>query len=180
MLVITVPFSESYNEKTREFVVSESITLELEHSLFSLSKWESHFEKPFFGGTDKTSEETLWYLQAMCLTPGVPAKVFDLFTKANIDSVEAYVTAKMTATWFSDRNNKPPSREIITAELIYYWMISMNIPFECQHWHLERLLTLIRVCIRKNAPQQKMGRRELADHNRALNAERKAKLGTRG
>lgn len=168
-----------FNEATNEIVAMKSFTLELEHSLVSLSKWESFFEKPFLSSEDKTNEETMWYVEAMTLTSNVPPEVFAKLTDANLNEINAYVSAKMTATTFYGED-RSKSNETITAELIYYWMVSLSIPFECQHWHLNRLITLIQVCGMKNAPEKKLSPAEVAQRNRALNEQRRKQLGTTG
>jgi hypothetical protein len=178
MLKIGVVTGDLYDELTETFIV-ESVDVVLEHSLVSLSKWESYFEKPFIGEEDKTKEEMLWYIHAMVLSPDVSLEVFDNLSKKNYDEINKYINAKMTATWFSEAHREK-SREIITAELIYYWMISFGIPFECQHWHINRLLTLIRVCSEMNAPKKKLSPQEVAARNRALNEQRRKKYNTRG
>jgi hypothetical protein len=179
MLKLIVPMSEAYDEATEQFVVGEAFVLELEHSLASLSKWESKYEKPFLGGGDKTGDEIVDYIRIMVLTPDVPESVYGRFSEGNLKEVNDYINAKMTATWFNEQNTRP-SREIITAEVIYYWMFSMQIPLECEHWHLNKLITLIRVFNEKNKPQKKMSARDVARRNRDLNAQRKAAMGTRG
>lgn len=179
MLTIRVVLQESYNDSTNEFT-SDDVVLELEHSLVSLSKWESQFEVPFLSTKDKTTEQILWYIRAMTLTPNIPPEVFQHISQDNIDNINEYITANMTATRFSARPEQKFSREIITAELIYYWMTAHNIWIECQHWHVNRLLALIKVCNLKNAPPKKMSKQEAASQQRTLNAQRKAQLGTRG
>lgn len=177
MLHITVVLEESINEETNEFIVDRSFELQLEHSLVSLSKWESHFEKPFLSKNDKTPEEMLWYVSAMILTPNVPPEVFAKVHN-NFDEITAYVESKQTALHFPDK--KAANNQSITAEQIYYWMIAYQVPFECQNWHLNRLLALIRVCNEKNTPSKPMSKAELAQRNRELNERRKAELNTRG
>lgn len=180
MLVVEVPVKEVFNEETSEFEVVETFTLEMEHSLASLSKWESFFEKPFLTNAEKTDEEVLFYIKAMTLTPDVPPEIFLRLSKSNVEAINNHISAKMTATWFSDNNNRTNSRETITAEILYHMMIALNIPFECQYWHLNRLLTLIKVCNLKNAPQKKIPKSEMLSRQRALNAQRRAKLGSSG
>ena len=180
MLVIKVPGIELFDEVLQVFVNAEEFVLELEHSLVSLSKWESKFEKPFLGSEEKTDEEVFAYIEAMILTEEYPSDVLTRLTKENIQQINEYIESKMTATWFNDKQKPKKSNEVITAELIYYWMITFNIPIEFQHWHLNRLFTLIKIFSVKNAPKEKLSKRDLLARNRELNERRKAELGTAG
>lgn len=179
MLKVQVPTSENYDEERNEFVTNY-VELEFEHSLVTLSKWESVTEKPFLSNEEKTPEETLDYLIIMCKTPNVPRDFFLNLSDDNLKQINEYINGKHSATWFRELTNQPRSREIITAEIIYHWMIALQIPLECEQWHLARLFTLIKVVNQKNQKPQKMSRREALAERHRLNQERRQKLGTRG
>jgi len=182
MLRLTVVTEEGFDDESQRFVPAATFDLELEHSLVSLSKWESRFEKPFLTSKDKSPEELLAYLEMMCLTTEIPPEVFPKFSRDNLDELNKYINSRQTATWFNDKDQRP-SRDVITSELIYYWMVAFNIPFECQFWHLNRLLTLIKVCNIKNTPPQKgrrMNRAEAMSRQNSLNAQRRAAAKSRG
>lgn len=181
MLHVTIPASEFFDDKTGMFYNTKETNLQLEHSLVSLSKWESKWHKPFFSRDQRTNEEMLDYIRCMTLTQNVNPDVYLNIPSNVLEQIHQYIEDPMTATWFNKRQeNQSPNREQVTAELIYYWMITLNIPFECQKWHLNRLLTLIQVCDIKNTPPKKRGKKEMYDSRTALNNARRAKYGTRG
>lgn len=181
MLTIVVPPSEFFDEVNEKFIYTEGATLQLMHSLVSLSKWEAKWEKPFLTNTSRTDEETIDYVRCMCLTPDVPPEVFHQLSRENNEQIATYIQAKMTATWFNERPGQgPPNREIITAEIIYYWMNTLSIEKAYEDWHLNRLLTLIRVINEKNKPKKKMPKADAAQQRHALNEARKQQLGSNG
>ena len=180
MLQITIPGIELWDESREIFTQTKEQTLQLEHSLVSLSKWESKWGKAFLSKQEKTYEETIDYIKCMTITQNVDPNVYNHLPKSIIDKITEYIEAPMTATYFSKEQSSGNSREQVTSELIYYWMIALNIPFECQKWHLNRLLTLIRVCNIKNQPPKKMSKRAIMSRNAALNAARRKQLNTRG
>ena len=180
MLRITIPFFELWDEQKQELISVNEQTLQLEHSLVSISKWEAKWGKPFLTKQEKTLEETIDYVKCMTLTQNVKPEVYYGLTAANMDEINRYIEHPMTATRFFEEKNGRAGREQITAEIIYYWMVVLNIPFECQKWHLNRLLTLIRVCDIKSQPPKKQSRREIMKRNAALNAARRKRLNTKG
>lgn len=179
MLEITVPGIELYNEETNEFIYHDDETIQFEHSLVSISKWEANWCKPFLSTRDKTPEEVLDYVKCMTITEGVTNDIYSRLTQDNFSMINDYIGKPMTATTFPPEQSKG-GREIITSEIIYYWMVSFNIPFECQYWHLNRLLTLVRVCNVKNNPPKKMSQKEVLSRNKALNEARRKQFNTRG
>ena len=179
MLRITIPATETWDESKQEFNRTKERTLQLEHSLVSLSKWESKWCKPFLSQKDKTYEETIDYIRCMTITPNVDPDIYYCLTTENLEQINDYINAPMTAMSFSE-TNVSTNREIVTSEVIYYWMIALNIPFECKKWHINQLLTLIRVCEIKNAPPKKRSRQEILSQNAALNAARRAELNSKG
>lgn len=180
MLTIKVVMSENYDEETEKFV-QETFELNLEHSLVSLSKWESRFEKRFLDDDEKTTDEVVAYIKDMIVTPDFPPEVFSCLTQEHIEQIQKYIDSKQSATTFRE-DNKPnsPNRQRISSELVYYWMTSYEIPWEAQYWHLNRLFTLIRVFNEHNKKEEPRSRTSIAADRRRLNAQRKAKMGTRG
>lgn len=181
MLEITIPAIELWDERSNAFNSIKEQTLCLEHSLVSLSKWESKWNKIFLSKERKTTEETIDYIRCMTITKNVDPMVYKCLTPDNYKAINEYIEAPMTATKiFTREQNMHASRELVSSELIYYWMITFNIPFECQKWHLNRLITLIKVCMVKNTPSKKMSKREIMEQNAKLNAARRKKYNTRG
>lgn len=182
MLKLVIEGEEFYDEETNEFSSVGDVVLELEHSLVSLSKWESEYQKPFLGPGEKTPEEILSYIKYMVTTQLDDPNVIFALTQKHLDKINAYVESPQSATTFGDMPQRGGRGEIITSELIYYWMVAFTIPFECQFWHLNRLFSLIKICNIKNDPKgsKKMPRHEIAARNRELNAKRRAELGTSG
>lgn len=180
MLKLTIILSEDFDEETQEFLM-ESIDIELEHSLASLSKWEEIWEVPLLTTVDKTEEMNFSYLECMCLTPNIPSEAFRKLSKTQQLEISEYLEKKQTATWFGNEQPQARSGEAITAELIYYWMSSFHIDWEAQYWPLNKLLTLVKVFSVKqdNKPKPVSRRSRQADIAR-INAQRRAELGTKG
>lgn len=181
MLYIEVPLeNEKWDDNKQEFIEPKKQNLQLEHSLVSLSKWESKWCKPFLS-SNKTDDEILDYIKCMTVTPNTNPLVYNYLTDTNIQEIVDYINSPMTAATFPKDNKTKMNREIVTADLIYYWMISLQIPFEpCQKWHLNRLLALIRVCDIKNSPPRKRSRSEISAEYARINAARRKQYNTKG
>jgi len=181
MLEITVTGRELWDSRTGTFYDLKDQTLQLEHSLLSISKWESITHKPFLGKDPHTSKEIATYIRCMTLNKGVDPRVYDALTTKDLEKIRAYIDDPATATWFSkEENGKVSGRKVITSELIYYWMIAGNVPMQCEKWHLNRLLTLLHIVEIKNRPKKGKGNRMTASRMDALNAQRLAAHGGRG
>lgn len=179
---IIVPAVEAYDPATSSFIDWPAVEIEMEHSLASLSKWEASFGKPFLTKTEKTTEEVVAYFQCMCLTPNIPREVFERIDMDLFKQINDYIDSKQTATWFREIPGQPArnSRQTVTAEVLFNWMIQMNVPMEFQHWHLNRLFTQLKVISQANQPKKKVGRQEAMAQQRALNAQRRAQMNSSG
>lgn len=180
MLQITVPAIELWDERTEQFIKRKEQTLQLEHSLVSISKWESRWHKPFLGKGDKTNEEILDYVKCMTITQNVDPDIYNYLTASNFEHIENYIDDPMTATTFSEEKSSKGSNKIVTSEVIYAWMIALQIPTKFEKWHLNRLLTQIRTCSAMNQPSKKKSKKELASQYAALNAANRKKFNSRG
>lgn len=181
MLVLKFDGQELYNEHTEEFETTPAFELELEHSLVSLSKWEEKWEKPFLGRGAKSTEETLDYIKQMTLTPNVPPEIYTRITGEHIELLSKYIDSKRTATWFSNEKKAGrSSSEMVTAEIIYSWLILLEISFEVETWHLNKLVTLVKVINQKKSKPKKMSKADQMQQQRDLNAQRRAQMGSSG
>ena len=180
MLEITTKENEFYQQSTNKFIQVPSCTLTLEHSLISLAKWESKWQIPYFDNTKKTPAQDLDYIRCMVIGNVKNENVFDALSIDNIVQIQNYIAAPMTATTFQKKTRSREKKEVLTAEVIYAHMFAHNIPMECQKWHLNRLLTLLKVCDLQNAPKEKMSKKQTALWNAEQNAARRAKYNTRG
>lgn len=180
MLKVVLPPNEFWDSETETFITVESVEIELEHSLISLSKWESKFQKPFLSVEKKTPAEILEYYYCMFITPNLEKTVLNQMTQEIHDKISDYIESKESATTFGEMPKTSVKGETITSELIYYWMVAFNIPFEAENWHLNRLFSLVRICNIKNSKPKKMSKREAAEERQRLNAERRAKYNTKG
>lgn len=184
-ITITTEPEEQYDEVSGKFLPGgEPIVIavvEMEHSLASLSKWESIHQVPFLSSTDLSNEQVFDYLKCMVVSPNVDADVLYHCSQSNLDRIQTYINSSESATTFGGIPEKRGgSREKVTAELIYYWMATFQIPIEAENWHLNRLLSLIKIFSVKNAKQPKRSTSEMAAERHRINAERRAKLGTSG
>ena len=180
MLLITIPENEIYDEEKNEFLLIKKQTIKLEHSLLSISKWESKWHKPYLTTTKKTEEESVDYVRCMTITQNIDDMVYMGLTPSLMEIINEYIENPMTATTIRKKTGGAPSREILTNEVIYSKMTKLGIPFTCEKWHLNRLLMLINVCALSEQPPEKMSRSELASRNRALNAARRKRLNSKG
>lgn len=178
--MIEIPETELYLNSVEEFHTIRAQTLVLEHSLVSISKWEAKWCKPFISKDPKTQEELLDYIRCMTVSNNVDPLVYMALNNEHVRQINEYIDAPMTATWFSEKEKKGRSKEVITSELIYYWMTAFQIPFECQKWHINRLMTLIRICSIKNQPPKKMSKKDAMGRQRSLNAARRKAMNTAG
>lgn len=180
MIEVVIPRQEYFDEQTGAFFSEDERTLRLEHSLLSLSKWEMAYKRPFMTNGPKTRGELTDYYRFMCLERDVKREIFYSISIDDEKRIQDYINDSMTASWFPKNSQNGRSREIITNEVIYSWMVSLQIPFECEKWHLNRLMVLIRICSQDQGGGKKMSKGDILKQNRALNAARRAKLGTKG
>lgn len=180
MLLLTIPAMDLWDEENEKFISRKEQTLQLEHSLVSISKWESKWHKPFLGKEEKTKEETLDYIRCMTITQNVDPDTYRFLTDDHYRMIEEYMQDPHTATTFPDDKSSRGGSKIVTAEVVYAWMFSAQMPMECQKWHFNRLMTQIRACGVLNQPQKKMSKNEVMRQNAALNASRRQRLNSKG
>lgn len=182
MLNLVIPESEWFDSNTNKFIYYPETKLQMEHSLIAISKWEAKWKKPFLRKEQRTTEEFIDYLRCMTINQNVDPKIYYRLGKKEIDIIQQYIDDPHSATTFSNfKENKPGKKEVITSELIYYWMVSAQIPFECEKWHLSNLMNLLRIAdIKSGGKSNKMPKADTYKQYRALNEARRAKHHSKG
>ena len=175
MLELEISTAERFDEELEVFIPSRSGRLLLEHSLLSLSRWEAETHKPFITSEEKSYEETLFYIRCMTVNKPDP-RLYDALGAGDIAQIQSYINDSHTATTFQG-GSQQQRRQIVTSELIYYWMVAAGIPFECEKWHLNRLLTLIRIAGIKSSPGKKRSAQSISNEYWELNQARRAAAG---
>lgn len=177
MLKLLIDSFDVWDDNSQEFITYDKKTICLEHSLLSVSKWESIYKKPFLNESEKSPQEVIDYFKCMLIDESDSVYLNNISDK-DVQKIQEYIEDPMTASWVSGDTSR--DRSVITSELIYYWMVSAQIPFETERWHLNRLLMLIRIFGEKTNPSRKKSRAQIIEEQRRLNNERRAKLGTNG
>lgn len=181
MLLVSIKGQRLWDERKEEFITLSPAVFEIEHSLVAVKKWESIYKKPFFGKEEKSPEDILNYIRCMTVTKNVDQSVYNYIPMENLKQILEYIGDSMTATWFSKQTEqKTGKKEIITSEIIYYWMITLQIPLECENWHLNQLFTLIRVFAVKNGKDTKMSKKDAANYREMINAANRKKFKSKG
>jgi len=189
-LVLPAVTGEEWDESKEMFVYTrqqKELKIRFEHSLIAIGKWESHWHKSFFTTFSETrqkkvtDEEFFDYIKCMTITPNIDDEVYDRLTAEHIREITKYLDDPMTATTFSNKNNKGGgNNRVVTSELVYYWMAELKIPFSCEKWNIKRLMTLIQIFEAERAPSKKMSKREIMSRNNAINAARRKQLHSKG
>lgn len=180
MLPLKIDDIECFDERTERFVSIKGQTIQLEHSLVSISKWEAKWQKPFLSREGHTREETIDYIRFMTITQNVNPNLYNFISDQQIMEVNRYIDSPMTATKFTKTEGKGGIGKSVTSEEIYYYMVAYQIPWNAEKWHFNRLMTLIKICDEKNKPKKKMRKGEIAKRNRALNSARRARMNSSG
>lgn len=184
--IIHIPPQEIFIPPDK-FINTKECNLKIEHSLVAIAKWEAKWHTPFLDDkVQKTNEMMIDYIKCMTISQNVDPLIYEHLPNEAIKEINDYIDNPMTATWFSENGpsgKKRAKSEVITSELVYYWMIAQNIPPEYDKWHFNRLMTLIRVCSEKNSEQtngKKMSKGSILSQNKALNAARRKARGSKG
>ena len=181
VLKILIPGKEDWDEANQCFIYSKDTVLNLKHSLVSIAKWETNWNISFldkFGKKETTVEQVLDYIRCMTINQNIDPNVYKCLTNKNVEDVFTYIGSSMTATTFSD-HLKPGRKRIVTSELVYSWMIDFGVPFQCEKWPFDRLITLLRVCEAEHREHKKGSTSSAMKRNRDIKQRNRARKAAR-